>query len=182
MDKRIAYMVISLCSINLASCMDMNDRYGGNYSGYSYGYYNQSQMYALGNYYPMTEYGNDSYSEPQSQGVRVPNSYHVGASHSPASFKDRDRQWASSQNPRSYTIQVADGEKASHVAQKLYKAPKNDRMGQIQYQRNGKSYYKGLYGSYDSPEAARKALDALPADIKQGAGITTWGSVQNSLY
>ncbi len=76
---------------------------------------------------------------------------------------------------------MADGEKASQVAQTLYKAPKNDRMAQIKYQRNGKDYYKGLYGSYDSPEAAQKALDALPPDIKQGAGIKNWSNVQGNL-
>jgi septal ring-binding cell division protein DamX len=119
--------------------------------------------------------------DQSSQGVVVPDSYHVGEYHSPVSFKDRDKGWVSSQNPQGYTIELADDQKASKVAQKLYKAPKNDRMAQVRYQKNGKPYYKGVYGTYNSPEAAQKALDQLPAELKQGAGVKSWGSVQENL-
>ncbi|MFI4919644.1 MAG: SPOR domain-containing protein, partial [Legionellales bacterium] len=118
--------------------------------------------------------------QQQTQGVVVPESYHVGAYHSPVSFKDMDQSWVSRQNPQGYTIEIADDAKASEVARKLYNTPKNDRMAQVQYQRNGRVYYKGVYGTYSSSDAAQKALDALPPDIKQGAGVKTWSSIQSN--
>lgn len=54
-------------------------------------------------------------------------------------------------------------------------------MAQVKYYQNGKTHYKGLYGTYDSQEAAQKALESLPPEIKQGAGIKDWGSVQGNL-
>ena len=173
MNNKIKFLAIGLCTINLSSCMMYEDNFNSSYTSYTY---DSSQIYPQN--YSINNYG---YQNQPSQPVSVPDSYHVGEYHSPVSFKDRDRSWVSSQNPQGYTIEVADDEKASKVAQKLYKAPKNDRMAQVKYQRNGKEYYKGLYGTYDSPEAAQKALDALPPDIKQGAGVKNWGSVQGNL-
>ena len=49
------------------------------------------------------------------------------------------------------------------------------------FHRDGKSYYKGLYGSYSSKEEAQKALDALPADVKKEAGIKNWSNVQSNV-
>ena len=86
-----------------------------------------------------------------------------------------------SQNSQAFTIELADEEKASQVANTLYKAPKNERMGEVKYQRDGKTYYKGLYGSFPSYEAAQQALSALPSDVKQNAGIKKWASVQNGV-
>ena len=171
----IRLITIGICTVGLSSCMMEEDNYSSSYQTYTY---DQSQLY------PQDSYRFNSYYQgpgSSSQTVTVPDSYHVGAYHSPVSFKDRDRTWVSSQNPQGYTIEVADGEKASQVAQKLYKAPKNDRMAQVKYQRNGKAYYKGLYGTYDSAESAQKALDALPPEIKQGAGVKNWGSVQSNI-
>lgn len=175
MNNKIKLIGIGVCALSLSSCMVNDD----NYTSYQSYTYDQYQLYPQGDY----RVGNYGYQNPPRShgGVTVPDSYHVGEYHSPVSFKDRDRNWVSSQNPQGYTIEVAEGDKASLVAQKLYKTPKNDRMAQIKYQRNGKAYYKGLYGTYDSPEAAQKALEALPPEIKQGAGIKNWGSVQNNL-
>ena len=83
---------------------------------------------------------------------------------------------------QNYTIELADGDKASEVANTLYKAPKNDRMAEIKYQKDGKTYYKGVYGSYPSLEAAQQALTTLPDEIKQKAGVQTWGSVQQNVH
>jgi septal ring-binding cell division protein DamX len=121
------------------------------------------------------------YQPTQKAEVEVPESYYVGPSHSPVSFKDKDNEWVRSQNPQGYTVEVADDEKASKVAGKLYKLPKNDRMAQIRYQRGGKGYYKGIYGSYDSQEAAQKAMSALPEDVRAGAAVKNWGSVQGNM-
>ena len=94
--------------------------------------------------------------------MTVPDSYYVGAYHSPTSHKDVDRNWVNSQNPQGYTIEVAEGERPAQVAGKLYKLPKNDRRAQIKYNKNGKTYYKGVYGSYNNYEDAQKALNNLP--------------------
>lgn len=177
MNNRNRYLAIGLCTLSLTSCADLDERVSSDYPTYAYTY-NDSRLYYPQNNYSSSQY---YYAAPEKKSVEVPDSYHVGAYHSPVSFKDRDRDWAKGQNPQKYTIELADGDKAAQVAQKLYKTPKSDRMGQVQYQRDGKPYYKGLYGSYDSSEAAQKALDALPAEVKQGAGVKSWGSVQSNL-
>ena len=97
----------------------------------------------------------------------------------PASFKMRDKSWVSSQNPQGYTIELSNGEKASDVAGTLQKAPKNERMAEVKYQRDGKQYYKCVYGSYPTYEAAQQALSTLPEDVKQGATVKTWGHIQS---
>ena len=119
--------------------------------------------------------------EAGKQQIVVPETYHVGTTQAPASFKDRDSTWISSQNPQGYTIEVAPGEKAAEVAGTLQKVPKNERMAEVKYQQDGKTYYKGIYGTYPSYEAAQQALSALPEEVKQSAGIKTWGSVQSSV-
>ena len=113
--------------------------------------------------------------------VEVPDTYHVGAFHSPTAHKDMDRDWVNNQNAQGYTIELGEDEKAAQVANTLYKAPKNERTAEIKYQHNGKTYYKGLYGTYPSYEEAQKALNTLPADVKQKAGVKNWGSVQKGL-
>ncbi|MDP1602596.1 MAG: SPOR domain-containing protein [Legionella sp.] len=142
-------------------------------------YYQYQQNYQRRSSYNIgTDYGYDGGSRGQ---VTVPDSYHVGAYHSPTAAKDRDRRWVSSQNPQGYTIEIADDEKASQVAKKLYQIPKKEPMAEIKYQRDGKAYYKGLYGTYVNPEEAQKALNSLPDDVKQGAGIRNWGNLQNNI-
>ena len=178
MDTKIKLLAVGFYALSLSSCMINEDQTSSNYR--SYYAYDPAQMYAPGAYNDNYKMDNDNTYRP-TQTVSVPDSYHVGEYHSPVSFKDRDRSWVSSQNPQSYTIEIADDAKASQVAQKLYKAPKNDRRAQVKYQRNGKAYYKGVYGSYNSAEEAQKALDALPAEIKQGAGVKNWSSVQGGL-
>jgi septal ring-binding cell division protein DamX len=134
------------------------------------------------NYYP-TAYDSTMYTDYYSEKkqVQVPDSYHVGISHSPTSHKNVDSEWVRSQNSQNYTIELTDGDKASQVANTLQKVPKNQRTAEIQYQRDGKTYYKGLYGTYPSYEAAQQALGALPADIKDKAGVKTWSNVQRTV-
>jgi septal ring-binding cell division protein DamX len=174
MNNTIKFIGVGICILNLASCVTYEERDTPNYQAYAYDY---APIYQPSSSSPM-DYG-PVYTTQTS--VSVPDSYHVGEYHSPVSFKDRDRTWVSSQNPQGYTIELADDEKASQVAKKLYQAPKNDRMAQVKYLRDGKSYYKGLYGTYPSAEAAQKALDALPSDVRQDAAIQSWGSVQGNL-
>lgn len=155
--------------------MIQEEAYTAHYDNYSY---------EVNTMYPAVDYRMNpyAYQNQGSQGeVSVPDSYHLGQYQSPVSFKDRDRNWVSSQNPQGYTIEVADDEKASQVAQKLYKAPKDDRRAQVKYQRDGKVYYKGVYGTYNNAADAQKALDSLPDELKKGAGVKNWSSVQNGL-
>ncbi len=166
---------VSLCVFNLSACMT-GEQHDYNNS-YSYGY-QVSPLYPEG-YDNTVVYSETSFETKPA--VMVPDSYHIGATQSPIASKDLDKTWVSSQNPKNYTIQIADDEKAARVAGTLQKAPKNEHMAEVKYQRNGKAYYKGLYGSYPTSEDANKALNALPADVKQGAGIQTWESVQQSV-
>ena len=166
---------VSLCVVNLSSCMTGGQHDYGNSQSYDY---QTSPLYPDG-YDNTVVYSNNVYETQQE--VMVPDSYHVEATQSPVSSKHIDKSWVSSQNPMGYTIQIADDEKASHVAGILQKAPKNEHMAEVKYQRDGKVYYEGLYGTYPTSEAASKALSALPDDIKQAAGIKTWGSVQQTV-
>lgn len=168
---------ISLCVVSLSGCMID----GTNDGGYRHDY--PSYEYQPSPLYPESSDNVSYYGPPEASknNIVVPESYHVGAVHSPTASKDVDRSWVSSQNPQSYTIEIADGEKASQVAGKLQKAPKNERMAEVKYQRGGKAYYKGLYGSYPSYDAAQQALSALPEEVKQSAGIKAWGNIQNNI-
>ncbi|MFC3909468.1 SPOR domain-containing protein [Legionella dresdenensis] len=171
-------LISGLCLCLMAGCtMVDDDNMGSNYPAYQPYNYNDMQYQ---NYNVTIDYTNQTQPE-YGRNAKVPDSYHVGAYHSPTPAKDVDRQWVNSQNPQGYTIEIADSEKASHVAKQLYKAPKKDRMAEIKYNRNGKAHYKGLYGSYNSKEEAQEALNSLPDDIKQGAGVKNWGNVQTNV-
>lgn len=170
MDNKIKLALMGLCVISVSSCSMVD----GEYTNYpTYTYY-PAQPYTSSNY-TMTNY--DSRYTPR-QDVVVPESYHVGELRSPVSFKDRDETWVNNQNPQSYTIELTEGNKASTVAQVLYKAPKNDRMAQVKYERDGKTYYKGVYGTYNSSAEAQKALNDLPPELKNSASVVNWSSVQ----
>ena len=168
---------LSLCAVSLSACM-MGGGQGGNSDYQSYNYEN-TPLYPEG--YESTAVYDDRMGAGPGKDVVVPESYHVGAMQSPISPKNLDKSWVNSQNPMAYTIQIASDEQASRVASTLQKAPKSERMAEVKSQRNGKTNYIGLYGSYPSSEAAQQALNALPEDIKQGAGITSWGSVQQTI-
>ncbi|KTD07024.1 hypothetical protein SAMN02746073_0067 [Legionella jamestowniensis DSM 19215] len=176
MMKKTSILAVCLSVGSLSSCT--------NYQESAYTVYPTYRPYA----YQQTSYqtydgGVDYRYERAGGDVNVPHSYHVGPTHSPASHKDVDSNWVNNQNPQGYTIEIAEG-KASQVAGKLYKVPKNDRTAQIKaYSGSGGAYYKGVYGSYHSYEEAQQALNRLPQEIKQGANIKNWGAIQqNSGY
>lgn len=174
MLKIIRIVSVSVCTATLSACM-----IGGQDSQVSYEPYGYQQSQLYPDSYDTVVYQPEK-PVPDSA-VKVPDSYHVGAYHSPRAPKDIDRSWVSRQNPQEYTIELAQDEKAARVAGVLQSAPKNERMAEVKYQQFGKTYYKGLYGSYSSQEAAQSALNALPETMKQSAGVTTWGSIQNNL-
>lgn len=169
--NKLHYSALGICVLGLSSCM-LNDP---DLDAPPYQTYDSTILFQQNSVETEVNY------RAQEGRVNVPESYHVGQFHMPASFKDRDKTWVSSQNPNGYTIEIADGDKATQVAQKLYQTPKTDRAAQIQYQQQGKVYYRGVYGTYPDAASAQKALDALPAQVKQGAGIKNWSSVQKDL-
>lgn len=170
MNKNIKICIMGICALTLTACTVDESTYQ-----YYPIYYNNTQPYTMYDYNTV----NYDYKYNEKQDVVVPESYHVGELHSPVSFKDRDQNWVNGQDPNGYTIELVDGDKASRVAQVLYKAPKNNRMAQVKYERDGKEYYRGVYGSYTSSDEAQKALNALPPEIKNSASIKNWSNVQH---
>lgn len=174
MSNSIKYagIVVSICT--LCACSSFNP------NGYT-------------NYQTYTEHGTDLYPEGYENGgnyadypapkqtVAVPESYHVSAYHAPVKPKDVDQQWVGAQHANDYTIEVAEGAQPASVASTLQKVPKTERKAEIKYQQGDKTYYKGVYGSYPSQEAAQQALQKLPDDVKMNARIKSWGSVQNQM-
>ncbi|KTD29762.1 SPOR domain-containing protein [Legionella israelensis] len=175
MNHKNKLIIMSLCVAGLSSCTSMFEESQTVYQPYSY---SQSHLYPEGRQPTSSNYeARDASDKP----VSVPNTYHVGEYHSPSSHKNRDKNWVNSQNPMGYTVEVADDEKASSVASKLQSTPQNDRRAEVEYTRGGKTHYKGLYGTYDSYQAAKKALDSLPPEIKQNAKVRNWGTVQGNI-
>lgn len=172
--RTLHWITLLLGTGSLCSCAIVDEHAYSSDQAYSYNEVKYYTQYTDG----AVDYGS---SQPgYGREVSVPESYHVGAYRSPASPKERDREWVNNQSPQNYTIEIANDPKASQVAKKLYQAPKTNRMAEIPYQRDGMKYYKGVYGSFSSKEEAQKALEALPEDIKQSSGIKTWGSVQSA--
>lgn len=184
MSQSIRLFIIAACSLGVTACMvDGTNSYPDTQAHgmpgtpgtalYPEGYENITS-YDL----PNDNQDRESISSGQ---VVVPESYHVSSYQAPATAKDLDRSWVNSQNPQTYTIELANSNKAAQVARVLFKAPKNERTAEVQYQRGGREYYKGLYGTYPSYEAAQQAYNSLPEDIRQTAGIKKWSNVQNNL-
>ena len=132
--------LLSLClSITgLTSCMTDSSSTYDDYKTYTY---NTSTQLYYPQGYDNTNYYSDA-APTEQKVVEVPESYHVGAYHSPTPHTDVDRSWVKSQNANSYTIELADGDKPSDVAGTLQKAPKKERMAEVKYQRGGKAYYR----------------------------------------
>jgi SPOR domain len=171
------FLIVGLGTAGLFSCTGFEQNYYARYpTSRAYAYEN-APYYPL--YHPATPYyGGFLESSPK---VVTRKSYYLGENHLPTSHKDVDRDWVEAQSPNDFTIEVAEDEKAAMVAGKLHQAPKRERSAEVKYYRDGKYYYKGVYGSYSNREEAQKALNSLPAEIKQGAGVKNWNSVQESI-
>ena len=175
--RKSYYLLLSPILLSVA-CVPKNES-SPYYQSYSHSYYSsQSEASYYSNWDGASNY-NETYSE--SKPVEVPESYHLGAYRSPPSARENDKTWVSKQNPEHYTVEIADDEKAALVAKKLNQAPKQNTTAEVPYQREGKAYYKGLNGSYQTAEEAQKSLDSLPPELKAGAKIKTWNSIQPNM-
>lgn len=168
---------ITLCAVGLSACTSLYNKSSDTHTYPSKNRDAAIQLYPDG-YDNGGAYAPDQVNAASIKPV-VPDSYHVGDATAPASFKERDNGWVGKQNPQGYTIEIANGENAANVASSLQKAPKNERAAEVKYKQDGKQYYKGVYGSYPTYEAAQQALNALPDDVKQGASVKTWGNIQS---
>lgn len=172
-----------LCALGLTACQTTSST-GQTYetSGGYYETYSNANFMDNATDSPFYEdYTDARATEGGGGGVTVPETYHVGAYHSPVASKDRDRSWVAQQNPQEFTVQIADSEKAAQVAGQLVQTPKKEHSAEIQYYRNGNPHYKGLYGSYSSYDAAQKALQSLPENVRKQANIRTWSEIQTSV-
>lgn len=174
MSNSIKYLGIVMSICTLSACSSFNPNGYTNYQTYTD---HGTDLYPEG--YENTSNYSD-YPAPK-QPVFVPESYHVSAYHAPVKPKDVDKQWVGSQNADGYTIEVAEGEQPANVAKALLKVPKTERQAEIKYQQGDKTYYKGVYGSYPTKEAAEQALQKLPDNVKSAAQIKSWGSVQGNM-
>lgn len=176
MKNSLKLAAIPVILFGLSGCLS-----DGSYSDSSSFHYGNSFLYPEGyESYRSSEQYNYQNDTSAKKPVVVPDSYHVGSYRSPPSSKHIDNRWVNSQNPGSYTIELANSNKPNQVAKVMQQAPKGERMAEIKYRCGGDACYKALYGSYGSYDEAQKALSALPNDVQQSAGIKTWGSVQNS--
>lgn len=169
-------LIIGLSLGGLVSCgQQQSYTYMHDYQGYQY---DNSQLYSGQYDGSYSDYQQQQNYPPPSSGVTVPESYHVGSYRSPVSPKNRDNRWVQQQNPRGYTIQIAEGRKASAIAGTLTKAPKRNRMATVKSFSNGEAYFRGVYGSYSSYDDAQRAMQALPSDLKSRAQIKQWSALQ----
>ena len=98
------------------------------------------------------------------------------------SAKNVDIEWIRKQNPSNYTIMIASNDKPLIISNALMEVPKNQRSAAVKYERNGKTYYTGVYGNYMDEAAAKESLSQLPSDVRQEASVIRWGQVQNLNY
>src|SRR5437868_6614663 len=101
MNNKVRFLIFCLCAGGLTACATNESNYHSFQS-----YYTSYQPYR----YQDTRF--DDYSGYSQTTATVPDSYYTGPLHSPTSHKDMDRNWVNSQNPKAYTIQIGESEKA----------------------------------------------------------------------
>ncbi len=187
MKNKLRTLTIIACSLGLTACMldseqsiDGYDPYSKRPSSMLYpeGYESPANDTTIYDTTPQPTTSSTPIISPQGVGVVVPETYHVSTTHGPTSVHDVDTSWVNQQNPNHYTIELAESNKASQVARILASAPKHARTAEVQTQRNGQSYYTGVYGTYANKEDAEQALNTLPDNIKSNANIESWSQVQ----
>src|SRR5688500_1617226 len=92
--------VIYACISILLSCVRIGPaQYMPTYRPY---HYEETNVYSQGYYQSanFNDYSEDRASSVISSEVTVPETYHVGANHSPRRAKENDKNWVYSQNPQ----------------------------------------------------------------------------------
>jgi len=177
---KVLYTLFIVTSFGLVSCTQsrVHTFYTScpGHNSYQYGDY---QIYSNPEYRQYSDYQENQNGYHELRGVYVPDSYHAGGYRNPQKPQSRDNSWVRSQNPQGYTIQLSEGRKASAVARSLTQAPKRNRTATVKSYSGDAAYFRGVYGSYGSYDAAKQAMDSLPANIRSQAKIKRWGSVQN---
>lgn len=139
------------------------------------------------NYYHPYDYGTDtahSYKRdaPRSRPFRPPApSYHFAVTPTPQKHTTVDKDWIHSQHGTGYTIQVADDNDPSRVADVLHKAPKTGRMTQYKYKDGETTRYGGTVGSYATKEEAEQAMQRLPETMRGTATVQQWDGIQSKV-
>jgi septal ring-binding cell division protein DamX len=98
------------------------------------------------------------------------------------SAKSMDVAWVQKQNPDSYTIILASGDKPLAISQALMEAPKTEHAAALKYEQRGHVYYTGIYGSYDDNLNAQNQLSNLPENLQSSAKIVQWKNIQGLNY
>jgi|GEM_PF-4311461 len=155
----VAVLSISSCSDWYGSGSNANNDFGDSYHGQRVRVDpNTGQRYII-------------------QPYRAPKTgYHFQEKDNPTSHAKRDSDWAGSQ--QGYTIELADDTNPANVARTLHKTPKYNRTAQYRYTRNGKTHYRGVYGSFKNREEAQKALGKLPESVRNNARVRSWNGIK----
>lgn len=88
-----------------------------------------------------------------------------------------DNVWVKQQVLTAYTIELVDDVKPAVVSHVLLQTPKMEHSAAYRYVHNGVTRYKGLYGSFNTHQAAQEALQKLPAKFKANSRITQFGNL-----
>ncbi len=136
--------------------------------------------YSLSNPYPW-DLSTTPY-DPRPRGIyrHIPTQpgYHFTDASNPTSHKSRDKGWIHKQAPGHYTIMMGEGKSPAEVAKLLHKSPKKNRAAQYKFHHGGNKASSGVWGSYNSPEAAQRAMSSLPEHVRKSAKVKKWGYVQ----
>jgi hypothetical protein len=166
---------ITVSVLSLSGCQWGSDSpYASHPYAYGDNYYNPHTNGQLNDTFQGGTGRRPYYGTPQ-----VPETYHLGGKRSPDNFKSVDSNWVNSQNPNGYTIELSNSDKPAEVARQLTETPKLERTAQVKYEKDGKTYYRGVYGTYPTKEAAEAALKKLPENIRSKADVNQWNKVQS---
>jgi DamX protein len=93
-----------------------------------------------------------------------------------------DEAWLLQQSPESYTVQLF-GSHDRQAAERFKGSQRlKDRVAIYRTSRGGKDWYVAVLGSYSTREAAQRAIQGLPAEVKrQNPWPRSLGSVQESI-
>jgi hypothetical protein len=114
--------------------------------------------------------------------VQEKTSYHLSNGSGPVPASERDIEWINQQQPGHYTIQMMTDTKREAVAKTLLKSPKaGGRAAEFEHRDGQQTEYTGVYGTFESRQAAEEAMSKLPDDLKHSAKVEQWQNVQTKV-